>query len=140
VDAICDSLKTHPTLQVLKLGSHNIGSMPQAAQLAPLPPEVLKSRLQALVGMLKVNTVIHTLKHSELELGSVIPYLERNRLRPRICTIQKTRPIAYRTKVLGRALLATRTNANSLWMLLSGNPEVSFPSTTTTTMPAFFYF
>jgi hypothetical protein len=84
--------------------------------------------------MLKVNTVMHTLKytinsescHSEHELGSLIPYLETNRLRPRIRAIQKSRPIAYRTKVLGRALLATRTNANSL--LLSGNPEVAFPS------------
>jgi hypothetical protein len=86
--------------------------------------------------MLKVNTVMHTLKytinsescHSEHELGSLIPYLETNRLRPRIRAIQKSRPIAYRTKVLGRALLATRTNANILWMLLSGNPEVAFPS------------
>jgi hypothetical protein len=92
--------------------------------------------------MLKANTVIDTLKlpmdlkssHSEHELGSVIPYLETNRLRPRVRAIQATRPIAYRTKVLGRALLATRTDANSLWMLLSENPEVSFPSTTT--MPA----
>jgi hypothetical protein len=45
---------------------------------------------------------------------------------------KKTRPIAYRTKVLGRALLAVRTDANSFWMLLSGNAEVAFPSTTAT--------
>jgi hypothetical protein len=31
--------------------------------------------------------------------------------------------------VLGRALLAARTDANSIWMLLSANPEVAFPST-----------
>jgi hypothetical protein len=94
-------------------------------------------RLQALVGMLKVNTVIHTVEscHSEHKLRSVIPYFETNRLRPRIAAIKKTRPFAYRTKVLGRALLATRTDANSLWMLLSRNPEVSFPSTNTTTTP-----
>jgi hypothetical protein len=46
--------------------------------------------------------------------------------------IQKTRPIAYRTKVLGRVLLAVRTYANSFWMLVSGNAKVAFPSTTVT--------
>jgi hypothetical protein len=67
--------------------------------------------------------------------GSVIPYLETNRLRPRLLAIQKLRPIAYRAKVLGRALLAACTNANSFWMLLSGNAETAFPSTTATTTP-----
>jgi hypothetical protein len=55
-----------------------------------------------------------------------------NRLRPRLLAIQKTRPITYRAKVLGRALLAVRTDPNRFWMLLSGNPEVAFPSTTAT--------
>jgi hypothetical protein len=39
--------------------------------------------------------------------------------------------MAYRTKVLGRALLAVRTDVNSFWMLLSENAEVAFPSRTT---------
>jgi hypothetical protein len=39
--------------------------------------------------------------------------------------------------VLGRALLAARSDANSFWMLLSGNPEVALSSTrTATTTPA----
>jgi hypothetical protein len=50
--------------------------------------------------------------------------------------IQQTRPIPYRAKVLGRALLAVRTDPNRFWMLLSGNAEVAFPSSTTTTTPA----
>jgi hypothetical protein len=58
--------------------------------------------------------------------------LETNRFRPRVRAIQKTRPIPYRAKVLGRAFLSARTDANSLWMLLSGNAEVTFPSTTVT--------
>ena len=45
-------------------------------------------------------------------------------------------PPAYRAKVLGRALFATHTDANSLWMLLSGNPEVTFPWATAATAPA----
>jgi hypothetical protein len=38
--------------------------------------------------------------------------------------------------VLGRALLAGRTAANSFWMLLSGNAEVAFSSTTASTTVA----
>jgi hypothetical protein len=126
-DAVCDSLKTHPTLQVLHL---------QSMQTFGETPVVLKPRIQALVDMLKVNMSLHTIhshgRHSEHELfrGSVIHYLETNRLRPRLLAIQKTRPITYRAKVLGRALLAVRTDPNRFWMLLSGNPEVAFPSTT----------
>jgi hypothetical protein len=45
---------------------------------------------------------------------------------------QKTRPITYRAKVLGRALLSARSDANRFWMLLSGNAEVAFPSRTAT--------
>jgi hypothetical protein len=126
-DAVCDSLKTHPTLHVLSLKC--------------LP--ILKSRIHALVEMVKVNMSIHTLHlnscYSEHELyrESVIPYLETNRFRLRVRAIQRTRPIAYRAKVLGRALLGVRTNPNSFWMLLSGNAEVvALSSTTATTTPA----
>jgi hypothetical protein len=38
--------------------------------------------------------------------------------------------------VLGRALLAVRTDPNRFWMLLLGNAEVAFPSTTATTTAA----
>jgi hypothetical protein len=118
--AICDSLETHPTLEVLNLWSASA-------------PAVIISRIQALVDMMKVNMSIHTIRlndclsQHELFLGSVIPYLERNRLRPRLLAIQQTRPILYRAKVLGRALLAVRKDSNRFWMLLSGNAEVAFP-------------
>jgi hypothetical protein len=126
-DAACDSLETHPTLEVLNLRSRE-------AFLAPL---VLKSRIQALVDMLKTNMSIHTITldnyyYEHTLFGeSVIPHLETNRLRPRLLAIQKTRPIPYRAKVLGKALLSARTDPNRFWMLLSGNAEVAFPSTTT---------
>jgi hypothetical protein len=130
-DAVCDSLKTHPTLEVLNLLSGEA-----------LTAAVLKSRIQALVGMMKVNISIHTIRvndcYYEQKLFNefVLPYLETNRLRPRLLAIQKTRPIEYRAKVLGRALLAVRTDPNRFWMLLSGNAEVAFPSTTATTTAA----
>jgi hypothetical protein len=127
--AICDSLETHPTLEVLEI--RNLWANPSFG------PSVITSRVQALVDMLKGNMSIHTIRigfrYSEHELfrGSVIPHLETNRLRPRLLAIQRTRPIAYRAKVLGRALLAVRTDPNRFWMLLSGNSEVTSPSTTT---------
>jgi hypothetical protein len=93
--------------------------------------------------MMKVNMSIHTIRlyscytEHELYRGSVIPYLETNRFRPRVRAIQKTRSIEYRAKVLGRALISARTNPNRFWMLLSGNFEAAlFPSTTATTTPA----
>jgi hypothetical protein len=83
-DAVCDSLQTHPTLQVLNLWSMQVfGGTPSASA-------VLKSRIQALVDMVQVNTSIHTIllpnHYSEHEMfrTSVIPYLEANRFRPRV--------------------------------------------------------
>jgi hypothetical protein len=129
-DAVYDSLKTHPTLKVLILPSMN--------------PVVIKSRIQTLVGMLRMNKSIHTIHHycdyynqDKLFRGTIIPYLVTNRLRPRLLAIQKICPTAYRAKVLGRALVAARKDVNRFWMLLSGNAEVAFLSmTTATTTPA----
>jgi hypothetical protein len=125
---VCDSLKTHPTLEVLKF----IRGVQTMAQ------DVIKSRTQAIVDTMRVNTSIHTMHMNPCYMEhamyrwSVIPYLVTNRFRPRVLAIQKARPIVNRAKVLGRALLATRTNANKFWMLLSGNPEVAFMSRTMT--------
>jgi hypothetical protein len=130
--AVCDSLKTHPTLEVLNLRGAITIPMDTTA------PAALKSQIQKLMDMMKVNASIHTiyldnrLYQHELFEESVIPYLETNRFRPRLLAIQRTHPIAYRAKILGRALLSARTDVNSFWMLLSGNAEIAFPSTTTT--------
>jgi hypothetical protein len=132
--AICDSLKAHPTLEVMDLRV--------SFTITDTAPAVLKSRIQALLDMMKMNMSIHTIHLSllysqhELFRGSVIPYLEMNRLRPHVRAIQKTRPIAYRAKVLGRALLSARTDPNRFWIILSGNAEVTFPSTTATATTA----
>jgi hypothetical protein len=136
-DVVCDSLKTHPTLQVLSF--HSMGPFVEV----PPSPALLKSRMQALLDMVKVNMSIHTIRpphrdyrEHKLFREAVIPYLVTNRFRPRVRAIQKTRPIPYRAKLLGRALLAARTDTNSFWMLLSGNAEVAFPSTAATTIVA----
>jgi hypothetical protein len=129
--AVCDSLKTHPTLEVL-----NLCTSITNCETTNAPAATIKTRSQAILDMMKVNKSLHAVdldsRYREHDLyRRSVPYLETNRLRPRLRAIQKTRPIAYRTKVLGRSLLATRTNANSFWMLLSGNAEVAFPSRTT---------
>jgi hypothetical protein len=132
--AICDSLKAHPTLEVLNLCS-NVELDPP---ITPPPPVVIKARIQALLDMLKVNMLIQAIdldahyQNHELYQESVEPYLDTNRFRPRLLAIQQTRPIAYRAKVLERELLAVRTDPNRFWMLLSGNAEVAFPSSTAT--------
>jgi hypothetical protein len=126
--AICDSLEAHPTLEVLNF---------REAFTARVTPAVLISRIQALEDMMKVNISIYTMhldacySQHELFRGSVIPYLNTNMFRPRLLAIQKTRPITYRAKVLGSALLSARADANRFWMLLSGNSEVAFSSRTT---------
>jgi hypothetical protein len=103
-----------------------------------MAPDMITTRTQALGDMISVNTLIHTIhvealfREHEIYQESVIPYLETNRFRPRLLAIQKTRPIAYRAKVLGRALRAARADAIGFWMLLIGNADIAFPSRTTT--------
>jgi hypothetical protein len=128
-DVLCNSLKTHPTLQVLNLLSENFDTNPRTGLrrswrfLLPLAPAHLKVRIQSLVDMMKVNTSILTIYvdgqyfEDELFQRLVIPYIDSNWFRLRVRAIQNTRPIAYRAKVLGQALLAARTDPNSLWML-----------------------
>ncbi len=131
---ICDSLKTHPTLEVLDLCEIYHG--------ATTTPAVITSRIQVLLGMMEVNTSIHTIalrnqySGHELFQQSVVPFLETNRFRQHVRAIQKVLPIPYRAKVLGRALLAVRSDPDRLWLLISGNAEVTFPSTTATTTRA----
>jgi hypothetical protein len=99
---------------------------------------VLKSWIQALFDVLEVNMTIDTVHRSpcysphELFRGSVVIHLETNRLRPRVRAIQKARPLAHRAKVLGRAFLFARTDAN--------NAEVAFPSTTCESPYASYYY
>jgi hypothetical protein len=79
--AICDSLGLHPTLEVLDLSA--ICNNPTSRTASA----VIRSRIQALLNMLKGNMSIHAIhlspRYSQHELfrGSDIPYLETNRLR-----------------------------------------------------------
>jgi hypothetical protein len=104
---------------------------------------VLNSRIpvliQALVSMLKVNMSIHHI-HFKSQMYphymELIPYLEKNVCRSRLLAIQKSRPFPYRVKVLGRALLATRSDPNRFWMLLSGNAEIVSATTANLLSPS----
>jgi hypothetical protein len=65
-DAVCDSLKTHPALEVLDLQSS-------------MTPVYLEWRIQVLLEMIKVSTSIHTIRvnpccsEHEMYRESVIP-------------------------------------------------------------------
>jgi hypothetical protein len=88
--AICDYLKTHPTLEVLNMSS--------TLNTAIADPATITSRIQALLDLMESNLSIHTMRlhdqYSKHELfrESVIPYLETSLFRPRLLAIQKTRP------------------------------------------------
>jgi hypothetical protein len=79
------------------------------------------------------------MEHSQYHICHfVVPrdnhYLSRDESAPAAPSSHpKTRLVAYRAKLLGRALLAARTDVISFWMLISGNAEVAFPSTNATT-------
>ncbi len=106
---LCESLKTHPTLEVLDLSS---------AITAGMTSTDITPRMHALLDMMKVNISIQIIRlrapyrPHHLFRESVIPYLERNRFWLHVLAIQQTRPIPYRTKVLGQALLAVRSDPN----------------------------
>ncbi len=84
----CDSLRAHPTLVVMGLRVH-------CTNTTVTTPAILKSRMQVLVYMMQMNISIHTIhldtisRQHKLVRGSIIPYLETNRLRPRLLAIQK---------------------------------------------------
>jgi hypothetical protein len=81
--------------------------------------------------MLKVNTSIHTIlsieRYSEPELirRSVIPYLETNRLRPRLLAIQKT-PSSYRCQGAGTGSSGYSYRCKQLGCLYPGMPAWPF--------------
>jgi hypothetical protein len=77
-DAVCNSLNTHPTLQVF--------SLREKVAFATMLPSVLKSRIEVLLDMIKVNTSIRRIsldyRFASLELypGTIMPYLVTNQL------------------------------------------------------------
>jgi hypothetical protein len=82
-NAVYDSLKTHPTLEVLNLCTSGRDEV-------TIIPSLITSRMQAVVDMLKVNVSIHTvhldhcLTQTSVYRESIVPYLETNRFRPRL--------------------------------------------------------
>jgi hypothetical protein len=92
--------------------------------------EKTKASLNCVLRTINVDTCLANTRFTDSQ--SFIILGRTNQFRSRLLAIQKARPIAYRAKVLGRALLAARTDANIFWILLSGNVEVAFPSRTTT--------
>jgi hypothetical protein len=123
--ALCMSLKTHPTLEVLGLRTTTSSTDRQARDFKT----TRKNRMLDLEEMLKVNTLIHT-----IELGSnecdesllqhfIRPRLKRNLYLPRLSAM-KNGDSLLRAKLLRRALESKQESPDALWMFISQNKDI----------------
>jgi hypothetical protein len=86
-------------------------------------------RMQAMMDVLRVNTVLHTIQlnrdgfDSEILDSIVYPLLLANKYRPRVGAITDVEG-TLRHKLLGRALGSISSNPSLIWMFLSGNANV----------------
>ncbi len=90
-------------------------------------------RIRGIAEVLKVNTLLHTIKLSPFKIDhqifneSVNPRLEMNRYRPRVLTVKQAGPDnGFRRALLGQALQSplVRNKSNVIWMFLSENADV----------------
>jgi hypothetical protein len=115
----CDSLGNHPTLERLDL-CRTAGDILDMAQKT--------TRMQSLLKMLQVNTVLHTIDLTPAECNmhiytkAILPRLTNT---PQFRSVSQTRGV-LRSKLLGRALYSVNDNPTLLWMFLSNNIPVAF--------------
>jgi hypothetical protein len=123
--ALCQSLKAHPTLEVLGLRT----TTSSAERRDPDFNATRTHRMRGLEGMLKVNTIMHTIDLEPTECDesllqhSIRPRLEGNLYQPRVCAMKKVDSL-LRAKLLGRALESKQGSPNALWMFLSQNEDI----------------
>jgi hypothetical protein len=123
--ALCQSLQTHPTLEVLILRT----TTSSIDRRDPGFKDRRTSRMRHLEEMLKVNTVMHTIDLESTECDkallqqSIRPRLERNLYRPRVCAMKQADSLR-RAKLLGQALKSKQWSPDALWMFLSQNEDI----------------
>jgi hypothetical protein len=116
---LCDALGKHPTLECLDLWG-TVGDIQDAAQKT--------TRMQSLLKMLQVNTMVHTIKLTPTECdmhiytNAILPRLKKT---PQFHSVSQTRGV-LRSKLLGRALYSVNDNPTLLWMFLSNNIPTAF--------------
>jgi hypothetical protein len=122
--ALWQSVARHPKLEKLVL-PHVGGTF--GYDLAMDTQKTL--RMQAMMDVLRVNTVLHTIQlnrdgfDSEILDSIVYPLLLANKYRPRVGAITDVEG-TLRHKLLGRALGSISSNPSLIWMFLSGNANV----------------
>jgi hypothetical protein len=125
---LCQSLKMHRTLTCLDLRyTQRWDTLPMITN------ERKMRRIRGIAEVLKVNTLLHTIKLSPFKTDhqifneSVTPRLEMNRYRPRVLAVKQAGPDnRFRRALLGQALQSplVRNKSNVIWMLLSENADV----------------
>jgi hypothetical protein len=123
--ALCKSIKTHPSLEVLGLRT----TTSSTERRDPEFKITGKNRMLDLEEMLKVNTLMHTIDLKSFECDesilqhSIQPRLKRNLYQPRVSAMKKDDSL-LRAKLLGRALESKQESPDALWMFLSQNEDI----------------
>jgi hypothetical protein len=130
---LCQSLARHPTLEHMDVTSpiqmFDIGN---EEPIVPLSETQKTRRIEMLLEMLKVNTVLHKITGPLQEYDQQIihdeirPRLLVNRYRPRVRELRGTiqgNDTSLRAKLLGRALHSVNKQPTILWMFLSSHKD-----------------
>jgi hypothetical protein len=130
---LCQSLARHPTLEHMDVTSpiqmFDIGN---EEPIVPLSETQKTRRIEMLLEMLKVNTVLHKITGPLQEYDQQIihdeirPRLVVNRYRPRVRELRGTtqgNDNSLRAKLLGRALHSVNKQPTILWMFLSSHKD-----------------
>jgi hypothetical protein len=117
------SLSRHPRVGILSFTSNSSGS-----PLQPLPAALKTARMNAIIQMLRLNTVVHTIdlavysRDEEKYQNSILPRLEMNRtcFEAQRQAVKRADP-SIRPQLLGRALHVVRFNPELVYLFLSEN-------------------
>jgi hypothetical protein len=126
--SVCRSVREHPTLMHLDIGGGRARSM----RWPRLSNEQKMLRTGALVDMLEVNNVLHTIYLDRDEIDSQIfhdtirPHLRENFYRSKLHTVSEAHGTLLRAKLLRRALATVADCPDFVQTLLWENREVAF--------------
>jgi hypothetical protein len=126
--SVCRSVREHPTLVHLDIG----GGRARCMRWPLLSNEQKMLRTDALVDMLQVNTVVHTIYLDRDDIDSqILHYMIRPRLlenfyRSKLHTVSEANGTIFRAKLLRRALVTVANYPEFVQTLMWENREVAF--------------
>ena len=125
---LCQSIATHPTLELMNVSSQNQILPGGNERAVPLSETQKTRRAKMLLEMLKVNTVLRGITMSTQDYNQqiihdeIFPRLVINQYRPRVREI-RTQDHSLRAKLLGRALYSVNGKPSIIWLFLSSHKE-----------------